>query len=238
MYKRLWAWSLLLIPLVGACGRYFHTPLQPASRQAEGMTINDDGSIAYALDRLSIELKPMTDAELNRLAPGPDPSVNPYTFGEWTAPGDTWTPPRFTVFRLKVRNYQFPKVEIDPLKARITAANTRQYQVLSYAQLYHYFRSYWLGRTGQGRKTFQARTDALKRTLYSGALVFSGSEEQGYVVFPRLADDVRAIQVHLADIVLRFDYADEPVEAIDLSFSFERDILQGYDPSAAVRINR
>ena len=235
MYKRLWAWSLLLTLL--ACGRYFHTPLQPASHQAEGMIVNDDGSITYALDRLSIELKPMTDAELNRLAPGPDLSDNPYTFGDWTAPGDEWTPPRFTVFRLKVNNYQFPKVKIDPLNAHITAANTRQYEALSYAQLYHYFRSYWLGRTGQGRKIFQARTDALKRTLYSGALVFSGSEEQGYLVFPVLDDDVRAIQVKIDNIVLRFDYADAPLEAIDLSFSFQRDTLQGYDPSAAVRIN-
>ena len=237
MDKRLWAWSLLLTLLLGACGRYFHTPLQPASHQAEGMTVNDDGSITYALDRLSIELKPMTDAELNRLAPGPDLSNNPYTFGDWTAPGDEWTPPRFTVFRLKVNNYQFPKVKIDPLNASITAANTRQYAALSYAQLYQYFRSFWLGRTGQGRKTFQARTDALKRTLYSGAMVFSGSEEQGFLVFPVLDDDVRAIQVHIENIVLRFDYTDAPLEAIDLSFSFQRDTLQGYDPSAAARIN-
>lgn len=236
MYKRLWPWFALLF-LLGACGRYFHTPLQPASRQAEGMTVNDDGSVTYALDRLSIELKPMTDAELNRLAPGRDLSDNPYTFGEWTAPGDEWTPPRFTVFRLKVNNYQFPKVKLDPLNARIAAANTRHYEVLSYAELYQYFRSYWLGRTGQGRKTFQARTDALKRTLYSGALVFSGSEEQGYLVFPVLDDDVRAIQVHIENIVLRFDYADAPVEAIDLSFSFQRSILQGRNPAGAVRLN-
>lgn len=237
MDKRLWACFALLFLLLAACGRYFHTPLQPSNRQAEGMTVNDDGSITYALDRLSIELKPMTDEELNRLAPGVDLSHNPYTFGDWTAAGDEWTPPRFTVFRLKVNNYQYPKVKIDPLNAHITAANTRQYAVLSYGELYQYFRSYWLGRTGQGRKTFQARTDALKRTLYSGALVFSGSEEQGYLVFPVLDDDVQAIQVHLENIVLRFDYADAPVEAIDLSFSFQRDILQGRDPSAAARIN-
>ena len=104
MHKRLWAWFVLLILLAAACGRYFHTPLQPASRQAEGMTINDDGSVTYALDRLSIELKPMTDAELNRLAPGPDLSNNPYTFGEWTAPGDEWTPP--AIYRLSAQGQQ------------------------------------------------------------------------------------------------------------------------------------
>ena len=39
------------------------------------------------------------------------------------------------------------------------------------------------------------------------------------------------------NIVLRFDYADAPIEAIDLSFSFQRDTLQGHDPSTAMRIN-
>ena len=114
MHKRLWACSLLLILLLGACGRYFHTPLEPANRQAEGMTVNDDGSITYALDRLSIELKPMTDAELNRLAPGADLANNPYTFGEWTAPGDEWTPPRFTVFRLKSQQLSISQGQARP----------------------------------------------------------------------------------------------------------------------------
>jgi hypothetical protein len=223
---------------LSSCGRYFHTPLRPSDEQAEGMAVNDDGSITYALDRLSINLKPMTDAELNRLpVASADLSLNPYTFGNWTLPGDDWTPPRFTVFRIKVNNYQYPKVRIDPLNSRIATANNRQYGPLSYAELYSYYRAYWLGRTGQGREAFQTRMDALKRTLYSGAMVFSGSEEQGFLVFPALADDVRKIQVHLEDIALRFDYADEPVEAIDLSFSFQRDILQGYTPESAVRRN-
>ena len=82
------------------------------------MTLNDDGSITFTRDRLSINLKPMTDDELNRLnAASADPSLNPYTFGEWTAPGDEHTPPRFTIFRLTVNNYQYPKIQIDPLSA-------------------------------------------------------------------------------------------------------------------------
>ena len=32
------------------------------------MSVEDDGSVTYELDRLVINLKPMTDAELNRLA--------------------------------------------------------------------------------------------------------------------------------------------------------------------------
>ncbi len=200
------------------------------------MAVNDDGSITYALDRLKITLKPMTDAELNRLAgASSDLSVNPYTFGTKTASGEDWTPPRFTVFLLKMDNYQYPKVVLDPLQAHIAAANGRKYGPMSYSQLYDYYQAYWLGRTGQGRMNFRARTDMLKRTMYSGATVFSGSEEQGYLVFPLLDDDVKKIQVYIEDIAVRFDYASVPIETIDLSFSFQRDVLQGYTPTDAVR---
>jgi hypothetical protein len=228
----------LLTLLTASCGRYFHTDLQPVDQQSAGMSIDDDGSITYELDRLSINLKPMTDAELNRMAAtNSNLALNPYTFGDWKKPGDDETPPRFTVFRLKVNNYQYPKVIIDPIKAHISTTNSREYGALSFAQLYTYYRAYWQGRTGQGRKSFQTRTDILKRTLYNGAIIFSGNEEQGFIVFPVLDDDVNTIQVHLEDIALRFNFADEPVETIDLSFSFHRDILQGYTPASATRLN-
>lgn len=234
-----WVWATLL--LLGACGRYFPTPLQPTERQAEGMATNDDGSVTYVLDRLKITLKPMTDAELNRqfgtASVGEAASVNPYTFGDWTLPGEDWTPPRFTVFRLQVDNYQFPKVMVDPLLATITTGNSRRYGALSYAQLYDYYRAHWQGRTGQGRIDFRSRTDVLKQTLYSGAFVFSGTDESGYVVFPVLAADVRDLEVHLEDVAVRFNYADVPVETLDLTFSFHRDVLRGYTAAAAVRQN-
>ncbi len=229
---------LVLLLMLSSCGRYFPGALKPMDNQAAGMTVNDDGSITYNRDRLAITLKPMTDAELNRLAAtSSDLSVNPYTFGNLTATGDDWTPQRFTVFRLEVGNYQFPKIKIDPLNSRITTANSRKYWSFSYAQLYNYFRAYWLGRTGQGRIKFQHRTDLLKRTLYSDAMVFSGSDEEGFLVFPHLDDDVREIQVHIADIAVRFDYAELPVETLNLSFSFQRDILKGFTPTSAVSHN-
>lgn len=227
---------LVMLLVLNSCGRYFPGALEPMHDQVEGMDVNDDGSITYQLDRLEINLKPMTDAELNRLAlTGSDLSVNPYTFGDWTAPGDDWTPSRFTVFRLKVGNYQYPKVKLDPLNTRITAANSRQYGSLSYAQLYDYYRAYWQGRTGLGRVEFQTRTDVLRQTMYSGAMVFSGRDEQGYLVFPLLHDDVKKIEVHIEHIAVRFDYADLPVETIDLTFSFQREVQKGKQPTFAVR---
>ncbi|MDA0334633.1 MAG: hypothetical protein O2782_05670 [bacterium] len=229
---------LAVLFLAGACGRYFPATLQPSQQQGAGMTVNDDGSITYTLDRLAITLKPMADAELNRLAsPSGDTSVNPYTFGEDSAPGEDWTRPRFTVFRVQVANYQYPKVRLDPIKGHITAANGREYGALSYAQLYEYYRAHWQGRTGQGRGKFRDRTDMLKRTMFAGNIIFSGSDEEGYIVFPLLDDDVQRIRVDLEDVAVRFNFIEEPVETVDLSFSFERDIRRGFTPSDAVREN-
>lgn len=232
--RRLWIFGILLT--LTACGRYFAGPLRPLDQQETGMSVNDDGSVTYTLERLEITLQPMTDAQLNRqfasVSEQGAESTNPYTFGNWKPLGEDWTPPRFTVFMLAVSNYQYPKVQIDPLKATITTANNRQYQAFSYAQLDEYYRAYWLGRSGRGRRLFESRTDLLRRTLFNKDMIFSGQEKKGYLVFPVLHDDVREIQVHLEDIVLRFNVADQPVETIDLTFSFNRDVFRGKHPPA------
>lgn len=232
--RRLCLLGLLLV--LGGCGRYFAGPLRPTSQQTAAMAVNDDGSITYTLDRLTIELQPMTDAQLNRQFAGISAqgaeSTNPYTFGDWKPSGDEWTPPRFAVFMLKVSNYQYPKVLVDPLKVHVSTANNRRYQSFSYAQLDEYYRAYWLGRTGKGRLSFESRTDLLRRTLFGGDVIFSGQDQEGYLVFPRLHDDVEEIQVHIDDITLRFNYANQPVETVDITFSFERDVFRGYQPPA------
>lgn len=234
-------WILAALLSLNACGRYFPTALQPIPEQAEGMEVNDDGSVTYHLGRLDVSVRPMTDAELNRQFPaastGGADAVNPYTFSDWTNAGEEWTPPRFTVFRVTVSNYEFPKVRLDPRRMSIATANNRSYEPLDYSALYNYYRSHWQGNTGEGRVDFRNRTDLLKRTLYSGATVFSGRDEDGYVVFPRLADDVTHIRVHIRNLAVRFDYADLPTETVDLSFAFSRDILRGYTPGDAVASN-
>ena len=238
--RGLWMAGILLV--LSGCGRYFPQDLQPVPKQADGMTVNDDGSITYTLGRLAINLKPMTDAELNRQFPtassGGAASVNPYTFGDWTAPGEDWTPSRFTVLQLKVSNYEYPKVVIDPLKATIYTSNNRVYRSMSYAQLYDYFRAYWQGRTGQGRVAFKSRTSILRQTMYTEeTTIFSGNEADGFLVFPNLDDDVKNIEIQLEDIAVRFDYSGATVETIALSFSFERDVFRGNKLSEAVQAN-
>ncbi len=238
--RGLWMAGILLA--LSGCGRYFPQDLQPVIQQANGMTVNDDGSITYTLDRLAINLKPMTDAELNRQFPaassGGAAAVNPYTFGDWVTPGEDWTPSRFTVLQLKISNYQYPKVVIDPLKATILSANNRIYKSMSYSQLYDYYRTFWQGRTGQGRVDFKSRTSILRQTMYTEATtIFSGNEQEGYLVFPVLDDDVKRIELNIEDIAVRFDYSGAAVETIDLAFSFEREILRGYKLSDATQAN-
>ncbi|MBM3279345.1 MAG: hypothetical protein FJY95_14890 [Candidatus Handelsmanbacteria bacterium] len=227
-------WLLGLLAALGGCGRYFAGPLHPSPQQAASVETNDDGSLTYALNRLEISLQPMSDAQLNRqfasVSAQGAASTNPYTFGNWTPPGERWTPPRFTVFRLVVSNYEYPKVLIDPLQISITTANQRHYQALSFAQLYEYHQAYWQGRTGQGREQFKGRTELVRRTLYKDEVVFSGQESEGFVVFPVLPDDVVSLQVHLAQIAVRFNYAGQPSETTSIDFAFEREVFRGNQP--------
>jgi predicted small lipoprotein YifL len=229
-----WIWILAVLAGLGGCGRYFAGPLRPAAQQAADVEINDDGSLTFALNRLEISLQPMSDAQLNRqfasVSAQGAASTNPYTFGNWTPPGEHWTPPRFAVFRLVVNNYEYPKVRIDPLKISLTTTTQRHYQAFSFAQLYEYHQSYWQGRTGQGREQFKDRTELLRRTLYRDNMVFSGQESEGFVVFPVLPADVKALKIHLADIALRFNYADQPAETIAIDFAFEREVFPGKQP--------
>ena len=239
--RGLWLVGILLV--IGGCGRYFPQDLQPVAQQVEGMAVNDDGSVTFNLDRLAINLKPMTDAELNRqfsaVSADGAASTNPYTFGDWQVPGDDWTRSRFTVMQLNVSNYQYPKVVIDPLKATITSTNKRIYHSFSYAQLYDYFRTFWQGRTGKGREDFKTRTSILRQSMYTEATtIFSGSEQEGYLVFPVLDDDVTNIRLDIEDIAVRFNYSGEAVETVNLSFSFEREVLRGNSLADALQTRK
>ena len=46
----------------------------------------------------------------------------------------------------------------------------------------------------------------------------------GNVVFPALHRDISRLRVTLHDVVLRFDYRNEPTEMVDVDYRFERDI--------------
>ena len=223
------ALSALLISGVSGCGYYHYAgELQPKKEQAASTTVADDGSVTFIQDRLEVRLKPMTDEELNRQfsshsESGPK-STNPYTFGDtkfWEGEKERT---RFTVFRLSIKNYAYPKVKIDPAKIVLKSNNKREYWSLNLQQMDTYYRSYAIGYRGNEYARYQERLDLLRRTLFRNEEIFSGQEAEGFVVFPVLHPDVKDVKAIVHDAVLRFDFRNEPVETIDINYFFEREV--------------
>jgi len=235
--SRLWLPFFLLASCAG-CGRYFAGPIRPLSeaQQEAHMVVKDDGTVAYVFERLEVSLRPLTDAELNRNFASHSnkgaASTNPYTYGNWKPMGEDWTPPRFTVFLLSVKNYAYPKVKIDPDRIILRTENGRTFSTLSFFELSEYYRAYALAWAGNSYALYKERQELLRKTLYVEKMVFSGQEDEGYIVFPTLPPDVERFSVEVDDIALRFNYADQPVETLDLIYRFGRNVFRGYQPPA------
>ena len=235
---------LLLVGLLfsGCSYRYYAEDLKPMSEAEQGAnkTVADDGTVSYTQARLEISLRPMTDAELNRQFSaysneGAD-SQNPYTFGNSTYFRTGDTPQRFTVFRIYVSNYEYPKVYLDPKKVYITTPNGRKYYALRFEQLSIYYRRY-VGSGSGGNEpgmpsnamfTWKEREGILRRTMFPDEEVFSAQENEGYVIFKPLAADVEELTVHIPDVVVRFDYKGDPIEDVDVEMHFAREIGRIY----------
>ncbi len=220
--QRLSCLLLALVTLWGCSYHYVAGPLGPSEAQGEGMTIADDGSLTFGQGRLEVTLRPMTDGELDRRTQAVG-GVSPYTY-EDVVFEDGLARSRFTVFLLSVKNYEFPKVVIDPAQVELIAANGRHYWTLNRQQLETYFRSYATGYRGNEYSDFQERMDVLNGTMYTDDAVFSGQENEGYVVFPVLHEDVGAVEVVVHDAALRFDFRDVPAEVVDIGYRFERKV--------------
>lgn len=225
--------SALLIFLgafLSACAyRPYAADVEPLDEQQQdqGVTVADDGTVTYTQGRLEVRLRPMSDDELNRqfasYSQSGARSTNPYTFGnsEYFTTGET--PRRFTVFKLSVKNYEYPKVRVAG-DIVLESANGRKYYALTLQQLDTYYRIYAQGYRGNEYTEYKDRRDIFKRTAFPREDIFSGQEVEGYVLFKPLADDVEEIVVQIQDIVVRFDYRGEPVESTGAIFRFRRDI--------------
>ena len=227
--------ALSVAALLSACAyRPYAGAFEPFDEDQQlvaGMAVADDGSVTFAQGRLEIRLRPLTDEELNRQFAaysqrGPR-SVNPYTFGNSEMFSTGETPRRFTVFRLTVKNYEYPKVRVRG-EMSIASDNGRWYYALTLSQLDTYYRAYVMGYRGNEYGEYKERRAILQRTIYPDKEIFSGQEAEGYVVFPALADDVSAITVSVPDIVIRYDYRGDPVESIAAAYRFRRDIGRRY----------
>lgn len=240
--RRWWAlWLLLACGGLAACGYdHYAGPFRPRAAQDEWMTIADDGSVVHMRDGLEIRLRPLTDADLNRRfakhsLDGRD-STNPYTYGN-TRFWDEKERTRFAVFQLVVDNSSYPKVKIDPARIEIRAGKNRQEWTLNVDQLDSYFRAYAIGYQGNRYARYRERLDLLRRTMFKDEEIFSGQEKEGFIIFPALDPDLRTIEVIVHDAVLRFDYRNEPVESLDISYQFQRDTGKVY-PDGRVKLDR
>ena len=230
--------ALYLLVLAGCLSqvglRRFATFPEPVPQQDEAMAVLDDGAIVYAKDRLEVSLQVLDDGFLNRQFAADSrkgaESTNPYTYGNWKPWGQNWTPARFTVVLLKVKNYEYPKVFIDPTTLVITTSNNRVYNALDSGLLEDHFSPYLRAYAGNQRQQFEATTDLLKRTVYPPDMVFSGQESTGYIIFPVLHRDVSDFTVSVPDMAVRFDYKGDPVETLDLAFKFQREIYHALHP--------
>ena len=220
---------VLLALFASSCGyRHWAGPLRPVEPQPAGLAVADDGSVTFTRGRLEVVLRPLTDDELNRQfaaqSTGGPESTNPYTYGDRRFEDEAEQGTRFTVFQLRVKNYAFPKVGIDPASIRLGTGNGRRYWSLNLRQLETYYRAYATGYGGNAYARFKARLDLLRSTMFASEPVFSGQERSGFVVFPVLHADVRSVEVTVHDAVLRFDFRDEPAETVDIAYRFERDV--------------
>ena len=213
-------------------------PLGETEQMSE-MTVSDDGTITFIRDRLEVGLRPMTDEELNRQFAGfsqsGEKSTNPYTYGDWKERGTENPPKRFTVFELKVKNYTYPKMRIDPSKITLTSQNHRKYLPMSLQAMSEYYYPFIVGYTGNAYRRFEERKDLLQKTLFSDDVLFSGQSVEGFVVFPDLHDDVRQITVSIEDIEVRYDAWGTPIETEDLTFQFRRAVQRENQQSVEVR---
>jgi hypothetical protein len=229
-----------LLLTAGCAWRPYTGEVQPASeeQQAANMTVADDGTITWIQERLEVRMRPINDEELNRQFGGGDEgaySENPFTYG---GVEDFYTGEdkrRFTVFMLGIKNYQYPKVRLMG-DVVLESANERKYYDLSMKQLDRYFRAYAIGYRGNEYGVYKERRAILQSTMFKRNDIFSGQEVEGYVLFEPLHSDVADMTVTLKDLVIRFDYRGEPVEAVDVPFHFEREVGRQF-PDGTVEIS-
>ena len=234
------AWSALL--LVGCTllypPRYERVSLLvPSVALGPDYALGEDGTVAYTMEGLRVEVRYMTDHALNARWPqessqGPH-SYNAYTYGDYVDPQTGYVRNRFTVFAVSVYNLDFPKVELQPLQSRLTT-NRRREELTPYGistgSATHSFESYYRARkgvTGNEDYRFDMRLGQVRTSNYGvGEKIYKGENYSGFIVFEPLADEVEAVRLHIRDFILKFNAFDQPLQTFDLDFRFVRQIEQ------------
>ncbi len=202
-----------------------------------------EAGVTYAIEGLRVHVEPLNEEQLNALFPEDSKrerfSTNPYTHGNWVDPLRGYTPVRFTVFRVTVTNDIYAKVLLDPLKAIVTTDRgevLNSYGIPSWSPHNSFERYYRAlrGQSGNEFYRFDLRMGNVRSTAYlEDQLVFKGESYDGLIAFDPLAEDVKQVRLVLQDFVLRFDASGQPLEAVDITMDFDRDLQVGQEQVAA-----
>ncbi|MEW6750447.1 MAG: AgmX/PglI C-terminal domain-containing protein [Candidatus Latescibacterota bacterium] len=248
------AW-LLGVAGLWACASLHPQPTQrasmlvPAAVQAQGCAAAPDGSLIWSRGDLQVVVQPMSDAELNRLFPEESSqgeySINPYTFGDYVDPDVGYVRNRFTVFRVTVRNGEYAKVELDPLRALLTTDRrgevVQAYGILAGAAP-RTFEAYYRARrrpSGNEYYRFNMRMGIVRSNNYGvDEQVFKGESYGGFIVFDPLPDAVRQARLTLRNLVLKFSAFGVPLESVDLVFAFQRRLVESQAVALAATVER
>ena len=193
-----------------------------------------DGSISYVMEGLRLNVRFLTDAELNAQLPEDSfkgkYSTNPYTYGDHVDGDVGYTPDRFTTFRVSVFNQTFAKVQLNPIEAVLLTDQgdeLNSYGIPSTSP-YNSFERYYRGLRGQSGNEFyrfEVRMGHVRSLNYAESQpIFKGENYSGLIAFDALDRDVRRVRLVLQEFTLKFDEFGVPLETIDCRFDFGREI--------------
>ncbi|MFC1650116.1 AgmX/PglI C-terminal domain-containing protein [Candidatus Latescibacterota bacterium] len=196
----------------------------------------DTGATIFQIGDSVVEVKYMTESELNALFPDSSSqgiySTNPYTYGNWVDPDLGYIPNRFTVFEVTSINRSFAKMKIDPVEVVLTTdlgetLNSYTFSVAA-AKYGNSFENYYRsvrGMSGNEYYRHEMRLGNLRGKNFGlDEIIFRGDSYSGLISFDKLNEDVKRVQLIINDIVFRFDAFNRPADTITATFSFERKI--------------
>lgn len=223
---------------------------QTVSNPTEYLISEDKKSVSYIQKDFKIEVKYMSDFQLNKFE-FPEQSssglysTNPFTYGDWVDPELGYVPNRFTVFKVTIFNYSASKINFDPESAIMESERGDKFTCYSREEkssrnqsLEAYYKKR-KGASGIDDDVFESRMGIIRRTVhYLGKPVFKNEMRDGLIVFDPLAEDAGKIKLTFKNFILGYDENNQASEFITLNFYFERVALNFEQSFAADSIGR
>ena len=238
---------LILLPVLIVIGGFLYPPEIRYQSILNPVLVGDDP--AYSIDEeinafvfdiggSSIEVRPMTEQELNDLFPDESDddiySTNPYTYGNWIDPDIGYTPNRFIVLEVSIINRTFAKMRLDPVEALLITDLGETYHSYTFsvaaARYGNSFEDYYRARRGLSGNEYyrhEMRLGMVRgRNFGLEEMIFRGDSYSGLITFDSLKPEVERVQLVLKDIVYRFDAFNRPADVTTAHFNFERIITK------------